>query len=135
MSYYAIAVVAPEWTPENPLAFTEAGYNRWKESIEPGTRVLIFKAAPVNALVAEGEVHDTHFLHLTEWPMANVGEFLKSGDGEIATYVLPIRILYTRENIEIPLETIHQYVDAPQFPHQEWLPIDLNAYNALTNWP
>lgn len=136
MSHYAIAVVPPDWTPEKPLAFSEADYNRWRDTVQAGTRVLIFKTAPINALIAEAEVHDQIFLHLTEWPMANVGEFLKTSSGEIATYVLPIRILYDRDDtIQIPLATVRQAVDDPQFPQQAWLPIEQPAYSALTNWP
>lgn len=136
MAYYAIAVVPPDWEPSKPLSFSDTGYNEWNGHVMAGTRVLIYKPAPVNAIVAEAEVPDARFLRLDEWPAANVGEALRTGFGAAATHILPLRVLYTRDDTtHIPLDTVREYLEDESFPTEEWHVIEQTAYQSLTNWP
>jgi hypothetical protein len=131
----AIVVVPPDWTPDKALGFSEAIYQQWHDQIKSGMRVLVFKAAPVNALVAEGEAPGI-FARVAEWPDVNIGERPKTAFGTNADYVMPLNVLYMRaEANQVPLEQVREFIADPDFPNVEFLPTDEDAYHALTNWP
>ncbi len=75
MLLYALKVVPPEWDEQMPIPFTQAEHDQWRDQIQTGTRVLIFKGAPVNQLVAEGEVHG-FFVQPHRWSAATATDGL-----------------------------------------------------------
>jgi hypothetical protein len=132
----AIVVVPSDWTPEHAVGLSEETHQRYFDMLRSGSRVLIYKSAPVDAIVAEGEVIDQMMVRLDEWPATNVHERPHTGVGTRADYVLPLRILYSRASFDyISLPVVQEWVNDPDFPHVEWLPIDEDAYGELTNWP
>lgn len=136
MLAYGIIVVPAEWTPDDAVGFSDEMVQKWGDQMDSGLRLLIYRNEPVNAIVAEGEVFDRIFQKLDEWPGVNVAERPMTGLHERATYVLPLRILYTRsDNDFIPMTTVRERLDDADFPDAEFRPLDLIEYNALTNWP
>jgi|FLYN01.1.fsa_nt_gi hypothetical protein len=135
MPNYALVVVPPDWEPDRTIGFSHATYEQWRDKIEPGMRVLIYKGTPVNAIVAEGESHGV-FAKLADWPEVNVKEPPKTASGERAAYVMPLRVLYMRaEANRIPLEQVKARMSDPAFPNVEILPVEEDDYHILTNWP
>jgi hypothetical protein len=133
MSQYAIRVIASDWELEQPLPFSEEGYQRWRDEIEAGTRVVLYQSAPVNAIVAEGQVSGI-FVKLDEWPESTRERIPGSVAGTQAAYALPLQILYRRgPTAYIPLEHIREHLDE-NFPESalEWLPIEKMAYHEFT---
>ncbi len=133
MSIYAIATVPTDWTPEIPLGFSEAGYQRWHKQIEPGTVLLIYKASPVNAIVAEGQLPDTVFQRVEDWPEANVQHTVKTAQGRPAAYILPISVNYAHDQSHFrSVELIDEIETGIEVPiRDEWVPIDADIYHLL----
>ena len=135
MPNYAVVVVPSDWTPEKALGFSEATYQRWHDQVESGMRVLVFKASPVNALVAEGEAPGI-FARVAEWPDVHIGGRPRTASGTSAAYVMPLNVLYMRaEANQVPLEQVRERINDADFPNVEFLPVEEDAYHALTNWP
>lgn len=132
----AVMVVVPsDWTTETAIGLSESGYKSWAENMVQGQRVLIYKAAPVDAVIGEGEVPDQIGQRLDDWPATTHQQPL-TGLGQPAEYLLPLRILYTRAQTNyVPLSEVRKWVNAPDFPQVEWLPLPKDAYQAMTNWP
>jgi hypothetical protein len=136
MLAYGIIVVPAEWTPDDAVGFSDEMVQKWGDQMDSGLRLLIYKNEPVNAIVAEGVMSDRIFQKLDEWPGVNVAERPMTGLHERATYLLPLRILYTRaEDDTIPVTKVRERLNDPDFPDAEFRPLDLTAYGALTNWP
>ena len=132
MILYALKVVPPEWTEHMPLPFTQAEHEQWRDQIQNGTRVLIFKGAPVNQLIGEGEVHG-FFVQPHRWtPSATDG--LPAALAQ-ADYLLPLGMLYTRQSPEskISLSGVRSALDDPAFPRAplEWRVLTLEQYQRL----
>jgi hypothetical protein len=136
-SKHAFMVVVPaNWTPDMPIGLSQATHDRFVGSLEGGVRVLIYKGDPVNAIVAEGEVIDHLMVRLDDWPHIRPRERPLTGTGQPADYVLPLRILYQRASFDyIDLPTVQEWIDNPDFPNVEWMPINADAYGEFTNWP
>jgi hypothetical protein len=133
---YAIATVPEDWTTENPLGFSEAAYEKWNRSIEPGTRVLIFKGAPVNAVIAEAVVPDNVFQKISDWPQQDMHSVPRTAIGEAATYILPLRVLFTHGSQQhVPLASVREALGDEDFMGKEWLPIDHTTYDRLNTFP
>jgi hypothetical protein len=134
LRYAAVVTVPADWTPETPVGLSADTHRQYIDSLQSGMRVLIYKGAPVNAIVAEGEVIDQMMVRLDDWP--NVKQRPMTGTGKPADYVLPLRILYSRAAFAtIDLPTVKDWIDNPDFPNVEWLPLSPDAYGELTNWP
>jgi hypothetical protein len=132
----ALVVVPADWKTNEPIGLSEEAHKRWMQVMDTAQRVLIYKSSPVDAVVAEGEVIDKLNIRLDEWPKANMKEKVLTATGTPAAYAVPLRILYTRAAEKlIPLERVREWVDDPQFPNAEWLPLTPDAYAELTNWP
>ncbi len=130
----AMVVVPPNWKPDMPVGLSAETHRQYIDHLRSGLRVLIYKAAPVSAIVAEAEVIDQMMVKVEDWP--NVRERPETGTGKPADYVLPLRILYSRASSNyIDRPTVQEWVDNPDFPNIEWLPISADAYGELTNWP
>jgi hypothetical protein len=43
MTQYGIKLVWPGWNNDTVMGFSDDGYNRWRESIQPGTRMLLYE--------------------------------------------------------------------------------------------
>ncbi len=132
MLLYALKVVPPEWDEQLPIPFTQAEHDQWRDQIQNGTRVLIFKGAPVNQLVAEGEVHG-FFVQPHRW-----SERATHGLPDalaLADYLLPLGVLYTRQTPESrhSLNSVRSALNDPLFPHSpgEWRPLDFKEYQRL----
>lgn len=131
MIQYAIKVVPPEWNEDLPIPFTRTEHERWHDQIQNGTRVLIFKSAPVNQLVAEGEVRG-FFVQPHRWtPTSTDGlpDSLANAD-----YLLPLGVLYTRKaDARFSLTEVRAALEDPAFPRDdgEWRELDLDHYQRL----
>jgi hypothetical protein len=138
MAMYALMIVPHDWDTDQAPGLSEAGYEQWKHEIEAGIRVVLFKDAPVSAVVAEGELSGIA-LKLAELPSQNIHHTPMTRFGKQADYVLPIRILYQRdETTQIPLATVRQYLDDALFPQpsEEWRLLDDQTYQAvIQGWP
>lgn len=132
MILYAIKVVPPEWEETMPIPFTKAEHDQWRDQIQNGTRVLIFKSAPVNQLVAEGEVHG-FFVQPHRWTPTAVDDLPESLRN--ADYLLPLGVLYTRKTEQslISLNGVRIALDDPAFPRHagEWRPLNFDQYQRL----
>ena len=133
--YAALVVVPPDWASDKPIGLSRAAYKRYVETLESGERVLIYKASPVDAIVAEGEIVTHQIPRSDDWPAPNVPEPLLTGLGTLADYVLPLRLLYALPSFSyIGLPDVEEWVDNPAFPHVEWVRISREAYKTFTDW-
>jgi hypothetical protein len=132
MILYALKVVPHEWTEHMPLPFTQAEHEQWRDQIQNGTRVLIFKGAPVNQLIGEGEVHG-FFVQPHRWASAAT-DGLPAALAQ-ADYLLPLGMLYIRQSPEskISLSGVRSALDDPAFPRAplEWRVLTLEQYQRL----
>jgi hypothetical protein len=134
--YAALEVVPPDWTSDKPICLSRVAYKRYFETFVGGEPVLIYKASPVDAIVAEGEMIAPLMPRVGDWPAPNVPEPLLTGLGTLADYVLPLRILYAQPSFNyVGLADVENWVDDPAFPYVEWTPISREAYAEFTNWP
>ncbi|MBI5671627.1 MAG: hypothetical protein HZC41_26845 [Chloroflexi bacterium] len=130
----AILTVPADWTVDTPIGLSQQTVDEIFDDLHEGMRVLIFKGAPVNAIVAEGEIVDQVLVKLDEWPSVNVRQRPMNAWGKPTDYVVPLRILYTRaEHNQVPLTTILDWADSPI--NAEWIPLDRDSYERFTNWP
>jgi hypothetical protein len=132
MILYAIKVVPPEWEEAMPIPFTQAEHDQWGAQLQNGTRVLIFKDAPINQLIGEGEVHG-FFVQPDRWTPTATDGLPPSLRG--ADYLLPLGMLYTRKTPEsmISLHGVRAALDDPTFPRSanEWRPLEFEQYQRL----
>jgi hypothetical protein len=128
--HYAIAIVPPSWESDHSLGFSSSSYEAWHEKIEPGTRVLIYKDEPVNAIIAEAVVQDDAFIPLANLPEENRSRLLTS-DGQQADYALPLRItfIYPQRHY-VPQEQLAEFVSEKKL--NGWIPINDETYRALS---
>jgi hypothetical protein len=111
-----------------PLPFDKASHDA--SGVEQGTRILIFRHG--EGIIGEGEVHG-YFIHPKEWTSASKDELPPSLAN--ADYLLPVGMLYHRENVISP-ETVYDILNDPAFPQGDiWRTIDQDAYRQLTDYP
>ena len=133
MPNYALVVVPPDWEPDKAIGFSDAVYQQWHDKIQAGMRVLIFKDRPINAIVGEGECLGV-FARLTDWP--NVKEPPMTALGARATYIMPLELLYMRAQAnQVQLAQVKERITDQAFPNIEFMPVEEDDYNILTNWP
>ncbi len=137
MNLYGIKVVPAEWELDMPIPFTQAEHELARDTIENGTRVLVFKGSPVNALVAEGEVHG-FFIRPAEWT-ASATDGLPPSIAN-ADYLLTLGVLMSRSTDAsmFSLEEVRRALDDSTFPRRdgEWRPLDDEHYRRLIrDWP
>lgn len=129
MAIYAQKVVPGDWDINNPLPFTEEQYQRHASQIESGTSVVIYQAAPVNGIVAEGQVSGV-FVHVVEWQGTSAIRVREAG----APHLLPVQILYKRGGPGImPLARVREILEDPLFPRpdQDWRLLTNGQYGEL----
>lgn len=128
--YYAIAIVPATWEADFSLGFSASSYERWHEQIEPGTRILLYKESPVNAIIGEAIVQDNVFVPLEDLPAHNQHR-LKTSDGNNADYALPLRVTYLYPHYHyVSREQLDEMMNAQNL--NGWIPIDDEIYRALT---
>lgn len=132
---YALVTVPPGWDARTSVGFSESAYERWHEEIEPGCRVLVYKSAPVNAIVAEAVVPDNVFLRLDEWPEQN-REPVPTGQGQIADYVMPLKVISSYPVPDYVADSlICDMTDLENIDSREWIPLDVEVYRVLRSYP
>ena len=90
---YAILTVHATWDAGSSVGFTEQDYHFWRDKIDTGCEVLIYKASPISANIAKGFVPDSAFVPISEATSPNV-EHVLNAMGQPATYALPVKITY-----------------------------------------
>jgi hypothetical protein len=131
-----LVVVPSDWSPEMGIGISEATYQQVSNKLRPGQPILIYKASPVNAIVAEGEICESTIPRWDDWLTATLRQRPRTGLGEYADYVLPVKILYTRPAFNyVPMRQVRQWVDSPHFPNLEWIALSQSAYREFTDWP
>ncbi len=127
--HYAVAVVPPTWEPEFSLGFSSSSYEHWHDKIEPGTRVLVYKDDPVNAIVAEAVVQDNAFVALADLPEENRSSLFVQ-DGHQADYALPLRVTYVYpQRHYVAQAQLSGFMDEPNL--DGWIPVNDEIYRAL----
>jgi len=127
--HYAIALVPPTWEADHSLGFTQADYERWHTELTSGTRILVYKVAPVNAILAEGVVQDDVFIPLAEVPEENRSQLFTS-DGQTADYALPLRITLVYEQRHyLSQEQLSEIAQATEL--ETIIPVDAETYRRL----
>jgi hypothetical protein len=135
MYQYGIIRVPAEWTADQIVGFDEATYQSMKEDIQSGTRLLLYKPEPVNAIMAEAEVITPRFERVADWQGINHSQPPMTSRGKPAQYVLPIRVVYTHHGgEEIPLDYILDTLDLNALPSTDWIPVNGNEYNGLVEY-
>ncbi|MCA9912477.1 MAG: hypothetical protein KC496_03990 [Anaerolineae bacterium] len=127
--HYAVAIVPTNWEPESSIGFSSMSYQKWHEKIEPGTRVLIYKQDPVNAIIAEAQVQDNAFVALENLPEENRSP-LFTQDGNPADYALPLQVtmVYPQRHY-VAQEELSRFMQTPQL--DGWIPVNAEIFRAL----
>jgi hypothetical protein len=130
MPAFALKVVPGSWEIEQPLPFTEAEYQLHRDKMEPGTRVVIYQGAPVNGVVAEGQVNQS-FIHVDEWKDSLAVNLRQKN----YPHLLPVQILYQRAGpaAVMPLARVREILGDTEFPRpgQEWIVLENQQYHLL----
>lgn len=132
MHNYALAVLPAGWDLEKPLTFSRAQYQDIREKVDPGTRLLLYRPAPEDAVIAQAQVHGT-FLETSEWPEENLGSIDASDPGQ--AYLLPIEVVFRLHGPEATIsgDRVREVLEDPGFPHggERWRLLTPEQYNAL----
>jgi hypothetical protein len=135
MYQFGIIQVPADWTSDSIVGFDEETYHLMKDQIQPGTRLLLYKPAPVNAIMAEADILINRFERVEDWKGINNSQAPKTSRGKPAQYVLPLRILYTHHGADqVPLDHILDQLDLNALPSTDWIPLSSNEYNGLINY-
>jgi hypothetical protein len=133
MAQFGLKVVPGDWELERPLGFSEAEYQQFSGDIVPGMRILIYKSAPVNAIISEGEVKGT-FIHTAEWPQTTL-HGIDPTDPH-SQYLLPITVIYRRAGpvAPIPLHEVRERLHTMEFPPRDstFMLVDKDYYVSMT---
>jgi hypothetical protein len=126
--------IKPLWAgwleSETVIGFSPRAYEKWKDSIQPGTRMLLYETTvqrpeasfkSAKGIIAEVEV----------------AEGFARSRGLVAptvehNYPLRIKVLHGRRSVRpIPLEKVRLILGDPKFPYQgvAWYPLDEAVYN------
>ncbi len=132
MAQYALAIVPADWDEKMPLAFSAAQYQDVYEKVEPGTELILFRAAPVNEVIGQAHVHNS-FLKTSEWPQQNLGSIDASDPAQ--AYILPIEILFMLKGpiAPVPVERVREALNDPAFPAvgEFWRVLTSDEYDKL----
>jgi hypothetical protein len=132
----AIAVVTHHWDSQQPLPLSAASYQKIEGQLDSGDRILIYQHAPVNAIIAEAEVVDAIAQKIDDWPDSAVSGYPTAGFGDEAAYLLPLRVLYSREGTNrIPQVDVRDRLEDPAFPSAEFMFVDATEYDRLNDFP
>lgn len=123
MTRYGIKIVWSMWNDYPGVGFSDSAYYRWKDSLSPGTRMLLYEISPTQAITGEAKVS---------------GSF---ADGEKIPpqtkehpHMLPLEILRSKSTVTpIPLKTIREILRDDRFPLQgeSWHPLSEYQYNLI----
>lgn len=127
-----IKLVWAGWRDDPLIGFSNRGYSRWHESLERGTRMLVYettgkapgsKAKGTRSIVGEVEVAGTF----------EEGEAHRAPT-EQHDRLLPVETRISRTNAHpIPLERVRELIDDPGWPRmgETWKPLTDAQYQAL----
>jgi hypothetical protein len=135
MVQFGIIQVPASWTSDQVVGFDEETYALMKDQIQAGTQLLIYKPAPVNAIIAQADVIMNRFERMSDWQNINNSQPPLTSRGKPAGYILPLRILMTLHgDQQIPLDYILDTLDLNALPAMEWIPLSASEYNGLVNY-
>jgi hypothetical protein len=132
MTPYGIKLVWAGWKDDNVIGFSDQGYKRWKDKINPGTRMLVYetgKTPPGTTFVGTksivGEIEVT-------------GTF-EDGDNyrapnEQHDRLLPVKVLRPRrEGKNISLPRVRELIGDEGWPRmgETWKPLSQEVYERL----
>lgn len=129
MTAYGIKLVWAGWNDDDVIGFSDQGYKRWKDTITPGTRMLVYettgqrpghKHKGTKSIVGEVEVTGTF----------DDGERMKSPT-EAHARVVPVKVLRTRQqSTPIPLTKIRELLGDEDYPRmgETWKPLTEEQY-------
>jgi hypothetical protein len=132
MARVGIKLVWAGWKDDPIIGFNEKGYQKWRGTLTPGTRVLIYetslKASPTvrggqMAIVGEVEVTGTF----------EEGAAYSAPNKE-HTRLLPVRVITSREQARpVRLDAIRKLLRTRDFPPKgaAWIPLTDAHYKAL----
>lgn len=131
MYQYGIIQVPMDWTSDQVVGFDEETMMLMQDEIQSGTRLLLYKPAPINAIMGEAEVITSRLENVDNWQ----GTAPLTRQGKPAQYVLPLKLLLTRHGEQtVPLEYILDTLDLNALPASDWIPLSANEYNGLMNY-
>ena len=129
MTIYGMLVVDPNWANHDSVEIGKATLLHHKDRLVPGTRVLIYIDAPVQAVVAEAEI--TGGIHETE---ADAPPMRGAKQTVTGTYSVPLKLLRLKGQIApITLNQLHMILGSGFSVFGEtWLPLRADQYEAVT---
>jgi hypothetical protein len=125
MADYGIKLVWAGWNNDDVIGFSERGYQRWRDTITPGTRMLLYetmrkpkgsKAKGTKSIVGEVEVEGSF----------DDGETRRKPDEQHAR-LLPVKVVRARdETTPIPLDRVRELLGDEQYPRmgESWRPLN-----------
>jgi hypothetical protein len=132
---YAIAHVHPDWTFEQPLGFSLAQAANWQDDLEAGTKLLVYKSAPVNAIIGEVELTIADVIYPQTWPEDARGNTVDAA-GNPAEVALPLRVLYRRQPSKyVPYAQAEPYFNAEILLERGLISIEGSDYRTLIEMP
>lgn len=132
MTEYGIKLVWAGWNNDDVIGFSNQGYSRWKDSLKPGTRMLLYETAtPVpgtkfkstKSVVGEVEVTGSF----------EDGDKIRSAN-EQHDRVLPVKVLSPRhEGKQVSLNRVRELINDPEWPRrgESWKPLDQDVYKRV----
>lgn len=132
MTSYGIKLVSAGWKDDPVIGFSNKGYQRWKDSMQPGTRMLLYetgtpppgvKFTGTKSIIGEVEVTGSF----------EDGEKLRSPT-EHHDRVIPVKVLRPRrEGKSIPLDRVRELIGDPKWPRmgETWKPLEKDVYDQL----
>lgn len=133
MPQYALAVVPADWDNEKPLLFSEVQYQDIRDKLEPGTRVLLYRNDPEDAVIGLAQVHSGAFQKTSEWPQQNLGNINASDPAQ--AYALPLEVVFRlhTKDAQVSGERVREVLDDSGFPHggERWRVLTPEQYNAV----
>lgn len=130
MSKYGIKLLWAGWQDDEVIGFSPQAYERWKDDIQPGTRMLLYETTVqrpgisfrgTKSVIGEVEV---------------IEGFAKSAGLATPTeehnHAVKVKVIRSRTSVApIPLEMVRKILANPKFPRQgeAWHPIFETMYN------
>lgn len=132
MSAYGIKLVWAGWANDDVIGFSDRAHSRWKDSLLPGTRMLIYettgrapgsKAKGTKSIVGEVEVIGTF----------EEGE-TRRAPTEAHARLLPVKVIVRREERSpLLLDWVRELLGDMDWPRrgQSWTPLTEDQYRAF----
>lgn len=132
MTNYGVKLVWAGWADDDVIGFSERACSRWKDSLLPGTCMLIYettgrapgsKAKGTKSIVGEVEVTGSF----------EDGEAYRAPT-EAHARLLPVRVIVRREDRSpLPLDRVRELLSDPQWPRrgQSWTPLSDEQYQTV----